>query len=178
MIHATCHTADNVLSFEFDATPWFSEADAPSIVDLAQRGWSSTAIAESLEGRRGYERLHELVEYAAERLQPESLEDPTWETFESIVDGPEALAWLEKNRPDVAARNPEDRSRLVVRGQGLQECLFALAFRKLLPANGKFSARITDKFPDVAWRKSDEPNGLARRDRQSVTVRREDNGVD
>jgi hypothetical protein len=50
--------------------------------------------------------LHELVAYAAERLQPESLEDPTWETFECIVEGPEALAWLEKNRPDVAARIP------------------------------------------------------------------------
>jgi hypothetical protein len=106
MIHATCHTADNVLSFEFDASPWFSEADAPSIIDLARREWASTAIAESLERRRGYERLHDLVEYAAERLQPESLEDPTWETFECIVDGPEALAWLEKNRPDVAARIP------------------------------------------------------------------------
>ena len=104
MIHATCHTADNAVCLEFDATPWFSEADAPSIVDLAQRGWSSTAIADFLERRRGYERLHDLVEYAAERLQPESLEDPTWETFECIVDGPDALAWLEKNRPDVVAK--------------------------------------------------------------------------
>src|SRR5258705_164479 len=66
----------------------------------------------------------------------------------------------------------------IARGQGMQECLFALAFRKLLPANGKFSAHITDKFPDVAWRKSDEPNGLARRDRQSVTVRREGSRLD
>ncbi|RZM99331.1 hypothetical protein CWO91_36070 [Bradyrhizobium genosp. SA-3] len=104
MIHATCHTADNVRCIEFDATPWFNEADAPSIIDLAQRGWASTAIADSLEGRRGYERLHDLVEYAAKRLQSESLEDPTWETFECVVDGPEAVAWLEKNRPDVVTR--------------------------------------------------------------------------
>lgn len=102
MIRATCHTADNVRCIEFDATPWFSEANAPSI----QRGWASTAIADSLESRRGYERLHDLVEYAAKRLQPESLEDPTWETFECVVDGPEAVAWLEKNRPDVVARIP------------------------------------------------------------------------
>jgi hypothetical protein len=106
MIHATCHTADNVVCLEFDATPWFSEADAPSIIDLARREWTSAAIAESLERRRGYERLHDLFEYAAKRLQEESLEDPTWETFECIVDGPEALAWLEKNRPDVVARIP------------------------------------------------------------------------
>jgi hypothetical protein len=106
MIHATCHTADNVRCLEFDATPWFSEADVPSIVDLAQRGWASPAIADSLERRRGYEGLHDLVEYAAKRLQPDSLEDPAWETFECVVDAPEAVAWLEKNRPDVAARIP------------------------------------------------------------------------
>jgi hypothetical protein len=106
MIHATCHTADNVVCLEFDATPWFSEADAPSIIDLAKREWTSAAIAESLERRRGYERLHDLVEYAAKRLQEESLEDPTWDTFECVVDGPEALAWLEKNRPEVVARMP------------------------------------------------------------------------
>jgi hypothetical protein len=108
MIHATCHTADNVLCLQFDATPWFSEADAPSIVDLARRGWASTAIAESLERRQGYERVHDLLEYAAQRLQPESLEDPTWETFECIVDGSEAVAWLEKNRPNIAARIPRE----------------------------------------------------------------------
>jgi hypothetical protein len=106
MISATCHTADNVRCLEFDATPWFSEADASSIVDLAERGWASPAIADSLEHRRGYERLHALVAYAAERLQLESLEDPSWETFECAVDGPEALAWLEKNRPEVVARIP------------------------------------------------------------------------
>jgi hypothetical protein len=104
MIHATCHTADNIVCLEFDATPWFSEADAPSIIDLARHEWTSAAIAESLERRRGYERLHDLIEYAAKRLQAESLEDLSWNTFECIVDGPEAIAWLEKNRPDVAAR--------------------------------------------------------------------------
>jgi len=106
MIRATCHTADNAYCVEFDATPWFSEAGAPSIVDLAQRGWSSAAIAESLEGRPGYERLHDLIQYAAKRLQPESVEDLTWNTFECIVDRPEAVAWLETNRPDVVAGIP------------------------------------------------------------------------
>jgi hypothetical protein len=106
MIHATCHTADNIVCIEFDATPWFSEADGASIIDLARSGWSSAAIAESLERRRGYERLHNLIEYAAERLQPESLEDLTWNTFECTVDGQDALAWLAKNRPDVMAGIP------------------------------------------------------------------------
>ena len=77
---------------------------APRIIELAQSGWSSATIAESLERRRGYERLHDLMEYAAKRLQPESLEDPTWNTYECVVDEPEAMAWLAKNRPDVVAR--------------------------------------------------------------------------
>jgi hypothetical protein len=104
MIHATCHTADNVVCLEFDATPWFNEADAPSIVNLAKHEWSSAAVADSLERRQGYERLHDLIEYAAKRLQPDSLEDLSWNTFECIVDGPEAMAWLENTRPDVVAR--------------------------------------------------------------------------
>jgi hypothetical protein len=81
MIHATCHTADNIVCLEFNATPWFNEADAPSVVDLAKHEWSSAAVAESLERRRGYESLHDLIEYAAKRLQPESLEDLTWNTL-------------------------------------------------------------------------------------------------
>jgi hypothetical protein len=28
------------------------------------------------------------------------------QTFECVVDGPEAVAWLEKNRPDVVTRIP------------------------------------------------------------------------
>ena len=50
--------------------------------------------------------MHDLVEYAAKRLQSESLEDPTWETFACVVDGPEAVAWLRENRPNVVARIP------------------------------------------------------------------------
>ena len=42
-------------------------------------------------------------EAATERLGAESLEDPAFATFECLVNGPEALAWLEENRPDVAA---------------------------------------------------------------------------
>jgi hypothetical protein len=70
MILATCHTADNVRCLEFDATQWFREADVSSIIDLAHRGWASTTIADSLERRRGYEGLHELVEYVASDCNP------------------------------------------------------------------------------------------------------------
>ena len=102
MIHATCHTADDVRCIEFDATPWFSAADAPSIIDLAQRGWASPAIAQSLEHRRGYEGLHDLVEATAIGIPG----GPDLENLRLVVDGPEAVAWLRLNRPNVAARIP------------------------------------------------------------------------
>ncbi len=103
MIHAECHTADDALTAAFDATPWFREADRDSILHVAGEGWSGVRIADALERRPGYEKLRELVAYATERLGAESLEDPAFATFECLVNGPEALAWLEENRPDVAA---------------------------------------------------------------------------
>ena len=77
MIRASCHTADNALALEFDATPWLREADPQTILHLAEQDWSSVWVADALEARPGYERLHQLVEYAATRLREESLEDPT-----------------------------------------------------------------------------------------------------
>ena len=103
MIRVTCHTVDDALIVEFDATPWFQEADPASIMHVAGQGWSSTWIADGLEMRPGYERLHELIDYATNRLGLESLEDPAFATYECTVNGPEAMAWLNENRPEVAA---------------------------------------------------------------------------
>ena len=49
MIRAECHTVDNAMALEFDATPWFTEADAETIVLLAGQGWSSPWIADALQ---------------------------------------------------------------------------------------------------------------------------------
>jgi hypothetical protein len=35
----------------FDAAPWFSEADAESVTQLAQQGWSGPSIADALHHR-------------------------------------------------------------------------------------------------------------------------------
>jgi hypothetical protein len=102
MIRALCHTADNALALEFDATPWFREADAQSILQLAGQGWSSVWVADALEARSGYEGLHQLIEYAATRLRDESLEDPTWAAAECVVSQPDATQWLGENRPEIA----------------------------------------------------------------------------
>ncbi len=76
MIRATCHTVDDALTVEFDATPWFREAELASIVHVARQGWTSAWIADALEKRPGYERLHELIDYATNRLGQES--QPAW----------------------------------------------------------------------------------------------------
>jgi hypothetical protein len=103
MIRASCHTADNRLALEFDAAPWFCEADPHSILHLAEQGWSSVWIADALETRPGYEGLHRLVEYAATRLREESLEDPSWPTLECVVNQADATQWLAENRSEIAA---------------------------------------------------------------------------
>jgi hypothetical protein len=103
MIRATCHTVDDALTVEFDAAPWFQEADPASILHVVGQGWSSVWIADGLEKRPGYERLHELIDYATNRLALEPLEDPAFATFACTVNGPEAMAWLDENRPDAVA---------------------------------------------------------------------------
>ncbi|MBQ0818881.1 hypothetical protein KBI52_01115 [Microvirga sp. HBU67558] len=102
MIRASCHTADNAFALEFDATPWFREADPQSLLHLAAQGWSSVWIADALEARPGYEGLHRLIAYAVTRLRNESLEDPMWAAIECVVSQPEAIQWLKENRPEVA----------------------------------------------------------------------------
>jgi mono/diheme cytochrome c family protein len=104
MIRASCHTADNALTLEFDATPWFREADPQSIQHLAAQGWSSIWVADALEARPGYEGLHRLVDYAATRLREESLEDPTWPALGCVVDPINPKQWLAEHRPEVAAK--------------------------------------------------------------------------
>jgi hypothetical protein len=102
MIRASCHTADNALALEFDATPWLREADPRSILHLAEQGLSSGWVADALETRLGYEGLHWLIDYGATRLRDESLEDPTWATVECVVSQPDATQWLEENRSEIA----------------------------------------------------------------------------
>lgn len=46
---------------------------------VAGQGWSSVWIADGLEKHPGYERLHELIDYATNRLGQESLEDPAFD---------------------------------------------------------------------------------------------------
>jgi hypothetical protein len=104
MIHAACHSADNMRTMTFDATPWFEQADADSIIHIVHQNWSSQAVADALSTRPGYEELRELIQYARERLRRESYEDALWPTFECCVDATEALAWLDAKRPEVAAR--------------------------------------------------------------------------
>src|SRR5689334_20629583 len=104
MISAQCHTADDAMTVECDATPWLAGADADSIVPPSRRGWSGPEVAEALATRPGDEGPGELLRHARERLEKESREDPSWPTFTCRVDGAAAVARLERNRPEVARR--------------------------------------------------------------------------
>jgi hypothetical protein len=109
MIRAECHTLDNKRMVEFDATPWFEDADAQTSALLARRDWIAPWVADALEGRPQFAQLRELLQYARDRLQRESMEDPTWSTFECRVNRLDALTWLERNRPEVAGKIKIDR---------------------------------------------------------------------
>jgi hypothetical protein len=102
VIRAECHSADDAMSVEFDATPWFEEADADSVVLLARQDWTGPGVAEVLGTRPGYEGLGELLRYARERLGVETREDPSWPTFACRVDRSDATTWLARNRPELA----------------------------------------------------------------------------
>ncbi|HEY5795743.1 MAG TPA: hypothetical protein VIU82_12070 [Bosea sp. (in: a-proteobacteria)] len=104
MIRAVCHTADEAMRVEFDATPWFATADVRTILLLAGKDWSVPWVADGLEARPGYEALRELIRYARDRLEMETREDPSWPTFACRVDAAGATAWLNRHRPDIAAQ--------------------------------------------------------------------------
>src|SRR3954469_23644910 len=134
VIRATCHTADDALTVEFDATPWFQEADPASILQVAGQGWSSAWIADGLEKRPGYERLHQLIDYATNRLGEESLEDranpPGSWSADKLCDMCGRPLWRKKNFLDwCSARSGADmcaafdaahtpQARMGVRGSG------------------------------------------------------------
>jgi hypothetical protein len=103
MIRAECRTADD-RSIEFDATPWFEEADDQTIGLLAGHDWRSPWVADGLESHPGYGKLRDLLQYARALGERESEEDPTWSAYECSVNAADALAWLAENRPELASR--------------------------------------------------------------------------
>jgi hypothetical protein len=109
MIRASCHTADDALTLEFDGTPWFREADRQGILHLAGQDWSSTWVPTLSRYVPGYEGLHHLVSYAATLLREESLEDPTWDTLGCSINQSDAMFWLAEHRPEIAATISDQR---------------------------------------------------------------------
>ena len=99
------------MTVEFDATLWLAGVDADSIVLLSRRGWSGPEVAEALATCPGNEGLGKLLRYARERLEKKSREDPSWPTLTCRVDGAAAVAWLERNRPEVAQQDVRRHSR-------------------------------------------------------------------
>jgi hypothetical protein len=94
MIRAECHTVDNMRIVQFDATPWFEQARSGKHRHACRPAVDSTmGLRDALERRSDYGQLHDLLEYARERLQSESVEDPTWPIFECRVNDRDALTF-------------------------------------------------------------------------------------
>jgi hypothetical protein len=78
VIRAICHTADDACTVEYDATPWYQEANPANIMQVAGQGWSRAWIADGLEKHPGYERLPELIDHATNRLGQDPRRAALW----------------------------------------------------------------------------------------------------
>lgn len=97
---AEVHSDDRVYEAEFNAAFWLSKASEAEVVALAKEEWKTCEIADR-------------VAEAAERFSPEVQEVMTYTQrmhqagksigFECSVSDIDAMAWLNRYRPDVAA---------------------------------------------------------------------------
>jgi len=94
-IRAEVHTDDFAYTAKFDATPFFAQADAASIVALAKCEWGgdypADDVARFFEDRPGYDDVTEVFADSSRRQSG----------FECHVHDADALLWLKENRPDV-----------------------------------------------------------------------------
>lgn len=92
MIRAEVHSDDFEHAVKFDATPWFEQADADDILQLAECGWGgdypADEVAQFLDGKAGYDGVTSLFTNKNGG-------------FECHVHDADAFAWLASNRPDV-----------------------------------------------------------------------------
>lgn len=92
---ATIHSDDHRLKAEFDCAPWLAAATDEEIADLWASDWSSCRAADrvALDIRPMPPEVNKLFDYCA-------LAD---EGYEVSVNEDQAIAWLRRNRPAVAA---------------------------------------------------------------------------
>ena len=97
MIKAQCWSDDRCVEVEFDATPWFKQANKKQISELAVCGWCgaypSDAVAHYMANRD--KQVAEMFTYLDLRSRITTI------GFECAVDVNDALCWLKRWRPYV-----------------------------------------------------------------------------
>lgn len=98
MIHAEAHDDNHVLEIDFDAIPWFKQASDEAVRKLAECGWGGDYPADevaiwSTDQNEGLAAMFKLIETLANTASKCG--------FECHVDEDDALAWLQRNRPEL-----------------------------------------------------------------------------
>ena len=98
-IKAECHSDDRVREATFDATPYFVQASAESIADLARCGWGGDYPADYVAQFMAEqdEEVRKVFQYL--ELVSDQKDAPG---FECHVDGPDVMVWMKENRPVIA----------------------------------------------------------------------------
>ena len=99
MIKAECHSDDYLIEVQFDATPWFEQAEDDEIQALIDCDWRGDypADAVALHMQDQNKKLKALFEYV---VAAKDIGDGMG--FEVAVDETSALKWLKENRPEIA----------------------------------------------------------------------------
>ena len=104
MVRAEAHSDDMIAAAKFDATAWFDQASDDQVVDLADAGWGgdyqADEVASFFENSPGFDRLTDMYGH----LFRANRDREARVGFECHVHSGDAFAWLEGNRPALAAR--------------------------------------------------------------------------
>ena len=97
-IRATCYSDDHKVTVKFDALAWFQQATADNIKQLAECGWGGDYPGDWVAEFFADDATEAVYEYIAFR---QKYDDGCG--YECHIDANDAKAWLQANRPDVAA---------------------------------------------------------------------------
>ncbi|MDF0490398.1 hypothetical protein PX554_19910 [Sphingomonas sp. H39-1-10] len=110
-VQASAHSDDYRIDVDFDAAPWFAQASEQDILELAQCEWGGDYPADSValhmaEQNTELQRMFDYISIAGTERDPVG--------FECYVDGDDARAWLNQQRPHllpIIARMDEENER-------------------------------------------------------------------
>jgi hypothetical protein len=108
-ISAEAHSDDRVFEVDFDATPWFATATDEQITELAACGWANDYPADAV--------VNDLIDHGIGETTDDLTHMMAYVTrkkdmgFECSVEEDEAMAWLDANKPELAATIRENQEK-------------------------------------------------------------------